>query len=116
MPVHYPKDLIALAKQRKHQPATIAVGKDQCWQGTADYAQQILLLQLIEASHDRDKADAAHAAQVAAAGPVTLTIPGMESPPGLLPTSADGFTPDRPYKAPKPKGKRGRPRKQPAAK
>lgn len=104
MAVHYAKELIALARERGHQLATIAVGKDSVWQGTVDTEGQILLLQLI---NSREVAEQdilkAQAREAAAAEPVTLTIPGMESPPPL-PSSKNGFTPDRPYKG-------GRPRK-----
>lgn len=111
MAVHYAKELLALARERKHQPATIAVGKDQVWQGTANTEAQILLLQLIDAAEKREVELQEQLAHLAGGRPETLTIPGMETPPKSppLPTSANGFTPDRPHSPPR-KGRKKGPR------
>lgn len=85
MAVHYPPEVIKLARERGHVPACIALSKTNVLYFSANSEVQILLLQMIQSYKEEEAALLANLRAARDAEFVTPPLPGME---GQVPMSA----------------------------
>ena len=77
MAVHYTREMLAESTKTGLQPATIAIGKSQEWQGLVDLTGQVAILEMMGVARDMESARRKAEVDRLRAGQ-TLTIPGME--------------------------------------